>query len=153
MAIRTALGQFSLTFPADGDNRGQAQAAVAGAALLVSLKTMHELAIGEALLEQLAALAGQHGWPRLSRVWVRVGLLSGVVPEALEFAFDALSAGTPAEGAELVLETEPGRFACGHCGEFDLDRLTFACPQCAGPLRLLRASRELSLSGVEVLTS
>lgn len=113
---------------------------------------MHELAISEALLAQLAALAAEHGWPRLSRVWVRIGLLSGVVPEALEFAFEALADGTPAEGAELVLETETGRFACVQCGEFDLQRLTFACPQCDGPLRLLRASRELSLGGVEVVT-
>jgi hydrogenase nickel incorporation protein HypA/HybF len=113
---------------------------------------MHELAISEALLGQLTGLAEQHGWPRLSRVWVRIGLLSGVVPEALQFAFNALSAGTPAEGAELVLETAPGRFACDQCGELDLERLTFVCPQCDGPLRLLRASRELSLGGVEVVT-
>ena len=73
-------------------------------------------------------------------------------PEALIFAFDALSPGTPAEGAELVIESESGRFSCAKCGEFDLERLTFACPQCDGPLKLLRASRELSLSGVEVQT-
>ncbi len=113
---------------------------------------MHELAISEALLEQLVTLAEQHGWPRLSRVWIRIGLLSGVVPEALAFSFEALAVGTPAEGAELVMETETGRFACAQCGEFDLDHLTFACPQCDGLLQLLRASRELSLGGVEVLT-
>ena len=112
---------------------------------------MHEVAISEALLEQLVTLAGQHGWTRLSRVWVRMGLLSGVVPEALEFSFSAMATGTPAEGAELVMETLPGRFGCAACGEFDLERFEFACPQCGGPLRLLKAGRELMISAVELM--
>ncbi|MCX6867348.1 MAG: hydrogenase maturation nickel metallochaperone HypA [Verrucomicrobia bacterium] len=110
---------------------------------------MHEVAISEALLEQLASLVEQHGWSRLRRVWVRLGLLSGVVPEALEFAFSAMSPGTPAAGAELVLETEPGYFDCAVCGELELDRVDFTCPQCGGPLQLVRAGRELFVSGVE----
>ena len=114
---------------------------------------MHEVAISEALLEQLVTLAGQHGWTRLSRVWVRMGLLSGVVPEALEFSFSAMADGTVAEGAELVMETIPGRFGCGACGEFDLERFEFACPQCGGPLQLLKAGRELMISGVELIDS
>ena len=114
---------------------------------------MHEVAISEALLGQLATLAGQHGWSRLRRVWVRVGLLSGVVPEALEFAFTAMSRGTPAEGAALVIEAEAGRFGCAVCGELELDHLNFACPQCGGPLQLLKAGRELMLSAVEPVDS
>ena len=114
---------------------------------------MHEVAISEALLGQLGCLAGQHGWTRLRRVWVRLGLLSGVVPEALEFAFTAMSPGTPAEGAELLFETEPGRFVCAGCGELDLKRLDFSCPQCGGPLQLLRAGRDLFLCGVEPMDS
>ena len=114
---------------------------------------MHEVAISEALLGQLATLADQHGWPRLRRVWVRLGLLSGVVPEALEFAFSAMAGGTPAEGAELVLERGSGRFACAGCGELDLDHLDFSCPHCGEPLQLLQADRELSLCGVEPMDS
>lgn len=112
---------------------------------------MHEVAISEALLEQLVTLAGQHGWTRLSKVWVRMGLLAGVVPEALEFSFAALAAGTVAGDAELVMEIIPGRFACGVCGEFELERMEFACPQCGGPLHLLKAGRELMISAVELM--
>ena len=59
---------------------------------------MHEVAISEALLGQLAALAGQHGWSRLLPGVGPLGLLSGVVPEALEFAFDAMSRRHPRRG-------------------------------------------------------
>lgn len=114
---------------------------------------MHELAICEALVEQLTALAGQHRWSGYSRVWVRVGLLSGVVPEALDFTFGAIAEGTPAEGAELVLETEPGQFNCAVCGEIELSHFGFACPQCDGPLKLLRAGRGLLLTEVDPILS
>ena len=39
---------------------------------------------------------------------LRIGALSGVVPEALEFAFEALRPGTLAEKAELAIESVPG---------------------------------------------
>jgi len=114
---------------------------------------MHELAICEALVDQLTVLAGRHGWSRVQRVWVRGGLLSGVVPEALEFTFAAIADGTPAEGAELVLETETGHFHCAVCGELELDHFGFACPQCDRPLKLLRAGRGLLLTEVEPILS
>lgn len=110
---------------------------------------MHEAAISKALLAQLSSLADQQGWSRLRQVTLKIGLLSGVVPEALDFAFGALSQGTPAEGATLVMRTEPGRFSCGDCGDLELDRLNFICPRCHGPLRLLEAGRDLLLCGVE----
>jgi hydrogenase nickel incorporation protein HypA/HybF len=110
---------------------------------------MHELAICEALVRQLAALAGEHGWSGVSRVRVRVGLLSGVVPEALEFTFGAIADGTPAEGAELVLEKETGWFHCAVCGDLELNHFGFACPKCEGPLKLLRAGRDLYIYEVE----
>ena len=84
---------------------------------------------------------------------LRIGLLSGVVPEALDFAFSALSVGTPAEGAELVMRTDPARFSCEKCGAIDMLELDFTCPRCAGPLSLLEAGRELLLCEVEPVIS
>ena len=116
-------------------------------------ETMHEAAITEALLDKLASLAGQNGWAGILRVKVQLGLLSGVVPEALEFAFEALSRGTSAEGATLMMETEPARFSCHVCGDLDLDRLDFSCPNCHGPLKLLQAGRGILLCEVQPLIS
>jgi hydrogenase nickel incorporation protein HypA/HybF len=114
---------------------------------------MHEAAISQALLDTLASLAGRNGWSRILRVKVQLGLLSGVVPEALEFAFEALSQGTPAEGAALVMETEPARFSCEACGDLNLDRLDFVCPNCGGSLKLLQAGRGILLCEVQPLIS
>lgn len=114
---------------------------------------MHEAAISEALLNTLSSLAGRNGWLRILRVKVQLGLLSGVVPEAMEFAFEALSRGTPADGAALQMETEPARFSCESCGDLDLDRLDFICPNCGGSLKLLHAGRGILLCEVQPLIS
>lgn len=114
---------------------------------------MHEAAISEALLDHLASLADRNGWERILEVNVRLGLLSGVVPAALEFAFQALAGGTPAAEARLVIENDPGRFSCEACGEQVLDRLDFVCPGCDGPLTLLDAGRDILLTGVEARPS
>ena len=70
---------------------------------------MHELALTESLVDRVA---DAHGRPPGHAVHVRVGLLSGVVPEAMEFCFDVVTAGGPLDGATLVVERVPGRIAC-----------------------------------------
>ncbi len=91
---------------------------------------------------------------RASRVHVirlRIGALSGVVPEALTFAFEALVPGTLAEGAQLAIEPVPARFWCAACTrEFQADDLFAECPDCHAPSGELRAGREMELASLEI---
>ena len=48
---------------------------------------MHELSIATAIIERADELARADGTDAVSAVTVRVGELSGVVPDALTFAF------------------------------------------------------------------
>jgi hydrogenase nickel incorporation protein HypA/HybF len=66
---------------------------------------VHELAITESLAELVAERTSGR---RVVRVNVRVGSRSGLVPEAMRFCFDVVTAGTPIEGAELVIEETGG---------------------------------------------
>lgn len=70
---------------------------------------MHELSIAislvDAVCEELPRL-GEHVSVR--RVLVRIGPLSGVVPAALRFAFDAAIEDSPIAGARLEIEEVPG---------------------------------------------
>jgi hydrogenase nickel incorporation protein HypA/HybF len=77
--------------------------------------------------------------------------LSGVVPEALEFAFEALAPGTVAEGARLAVENVPARFWCRRCArEFQADDLLAVCPDCQEASGEIRAGRELELASLEI---
>ena len=95
--------------------------------------------------------ARQAGASRVHLIRLRIGVLSGVVPDALEFAFEALAAGTVAENAKLAIEQVPARFWCPTCTrEFQSDDMFAECPGCHSPSGELRAGREMELASLEI---
>lgn len=65
---------------------------------------MHEAGLMQAALESACEEARRAGAIRIRRIVLSVGSNAGVVDEALQFAFEALSPGTFADGAALVIE-------------------------------------------------
>src|SRR5213075_1457625 len=101
---------------------------------------MHELSIMESALTMVLDRARESGARRVHSVRLRIGALSGVVPEALAFVFEALTPGTLAEGAQLLIDPVPARFWCGDCRkEFQSNDLFAECPECHVPSGDLRA--------------
>lgn len=100
---------------------------------------MHELAVCQALLDQVADVAAGQGASSVSRITVRVGPLSGVEPHLLERAFTVARAGGIAADAELVIETEPVRIRCRRCGgEHGTEANRLRCPDCGhAPVQLI----------------
>ena len=73
--------------------------------------------------------AQKEGANRIVAIRLKIGTLSGVVPDALRFAFDTLTTGTLAEGAGLAIDDVPARFWCGTCAkEFEAGDLLSECP-------------------------
>ncbi|MGB7749164.1 MAG: hydrogenase maturation nickel metallochaperone HypA [Verrucomicrobiia bacterium] len=112
---------------------------------------MHELSIMQSALDQVLEKARQAGASRVHVIRLRIGVLSGVVPDALQFAFEALADGTPAQGAQLLIEDVPARFWCAACNhEFEATRMFAECPDCHRSSTELRAGREMELTSLEV---
>jgi hydrogenase nickel incorporation protein HypA/HybF len=112
---------------------------------------MHEYSIMQSALSQALREARLAGATRVHEIRLRIGVLSGVVPDALQFAFEALTPGTSAEGAVLAIDEVPARFWCAPCGkEFVSANFYSECPDCGQPSNELRAGRELELSSMEV---
>jgi hydrogenase nickel incorporation protein HypA/HybF len=112
---------------------------------------MHELSIMQNALDMALQQARQAGAQRVHTIRLRIGTLSGVVPDALEFAFEALRPGTEAEGASLAIEQVPARFWCSACGrEFQSEDLIAECPDCHKLSGELRAGREMELASLEI---
>ncbi|HWG84499.1 MAG TPA: hydrogenase maturation nickel metallochaperone HypA, partial [Deinococcales bacterium] len=76
---------------------------------------MHEVGIAESIVSIAEAHARHAGASRVERIAVRVGALSGVVPDALEFAFTVARQDTLAAGATLEIETVPVSARCPDC--------------------------------------
>lgn len=68
-----------------------------------------------------------------------VGELSAVEPELLQFAWQAVTTGTPDEGSRLEVEWRPARQTCLKCGEVaerGAGSWLRLCPRCESPLRV-----------------
>lgn len=108
---------------------------------------MHELAIAESVVSSvLQRCPGQH----VSIVRLRVGRLSGVVPEALMFCFELATAGTALAGASLEIEELQGRAHCRTCdSDFAMRDAFLLCDCGSADVRLL-SGRDLCVTSVEV---
>lgn len=113
---------------------------------------MHELSLIERVLEIAAEEAVRGGSIRIHRIVLRVGPLAGVVPEALEFAFEvARSSHNMAAGAMLEVEMLPLRAACGACGlDYEATGVWCECPGCGRADGRLEGGREIELASLEV---
>ena len=119
---------------------------------------MHEAALVQGLLrtalravEEHNARPGARRAGRLTRLCCRLGLLSCVEPQSLRACFELFAEGTPAEGAELVLETAPLACRCEDCGAtFALERRHFLCPACGGERLQFHGGHGLTLMGIDV---
>lgn len=101
----------------------------------------------QSVLEEAGRQAGARGCTVIHLIRLRVGALSGVVPEALEFAFEALKTGTPAAAGRLEIERVPARARCRVCAqEFELEDPAQPCPACAAWDTVLVQGRELELA-------
>lgn len=114
---------------------------------------MHELSIAWSLIEGVAELLSAE--PGVVRtVVVRIGPLSGVVPEALASAFSLAKVGTRLETATLKVETPPVQFRCFECGtEWQSDYpQDLRCPVCGDRRIHVNGGRELEIAAVELET-
>ena len=112
---------------------------------------MHEFSIMEAALETAVQKTRAAGATQIHRLKLRVGKLSGVVPEALRFAFEALKVNTLAAAAEFEIEEVSAVCWCAECAaEFDARNLNYECPRCHQPSGDLRRGKEMDLASLEI---
>ena len=111
---------------------------------------MHEVAIIQGLFEHVDRYGKEYSLDRVTKVVVRIGDMMGVCHDSLRFAFEAVSHGTIAAGAEFVIETVPGKVRCKVCGLEAAagERLQVECTHCGGAV-LIVAGKELDLQTIE----
>ena len=108
---------------------------------------MHELSLCEAIAQKVVDRADGR---RVLTVTIRVGHLRQVVPDAMAFAWEMLTATTQLDGAQLDIEHVPATVACNACASVTtLDVPVFACATCGSRDVSLRSGEELLLVSLE----
>jgi hydrogenase nickel incorporation protein HypA/HybF len=112
---------------------------------------VHELSIVASLFEILEDKAREQKACRVTAVTLRIGRLSGVVPELLESAFETYKKGTLAEEARLEIEVAPFDFRCRSCGGRSfLEEPAMACTACGSKDVELVGGMDIFIEKLEV---
>ena len=94
---------------------------------------MHEMTLAESVLQIVEDAARREGLRRVRAVWLEIGQLASVEPEAMRFCFTAVARDSVAAGARLEILTTAGAAWCSVCSErVALAELGAACPRCGG---------------------
>lgn len=109
------------------------------------------MGIANSILERVATELRRQPATRPTRVGVRIGELAGVDPEALRFAFDALTLNTACAGMQLAVEFCLPRSRCRACScEFEVKNLDPLCPACGSTNAECIGGDELEFAYLEV---
>jgi len=109
---------------------------------------MHEMSITQGIIDICENHAGGR---RVLSVDVEIGELSSVVPDAVEFCFEACSQGTLLQGARLTIFRIPGRGHCLDCGaDTELTAIFGACQRCGSYQVRIVSGEEMRVREIEV---
>jgi hydrogenase nickel incorporation protein HypA/HybF len=112
---------------------------------------MHEVAIMTEAVRMAVESAQAAGAQRVTGLKLRIGVLSGVVPEAMQFAWDVVRRDTMLADARLEIESVPAVCWCVTCQtEFTCQDFLNECPRCHSLSGDLRRGRELEIVAVEL---
>ena len=112
---------------------------------------MHELGIARNILEIVQQSVPSDEEPAVRRIRIKVGQMSGVVPDSLEFCLNALLNDTKMDRADLVIEKIPTVSLCRECGHrFSVDDFVFSCRACSSPNVEVVSGNELEVVDIEL---
>jgi hydrogenase nickel incorporation protein HypA/HybF len=114
---------------------------------------LHEASIAVAIVEEIALRAAAEHIEAVTEVRLRVGVLTSVVPDALQFAWEPATNGTVAEGSRLRIERSALTIACDECAcerTIDSELPIPVCPVCGRSSNRIVRGRELLITAMEV---
>ena len=113
---------------------------------------MHELAVTQGILSVALDAASRVGARRINAIDLVIGDLTSIVDDSVQFYFDILARGSPAEGAALRFRRVPAEGRCLACGaQFTVGtQVVAACPACGSARLLVAGGREFYVESIEV---
>ncbi len=113
---------------------------------------MHELSIAQNIVEIIQEHVPSNGLSLVKNVKMKIGNLAGVVPDSLEFCFDAITDQTPMRNAVLVVEHVPFVVECGRCGKASTSEVgIILCAECGSDETRIVSGNELLVTAIELL--
>ena len=106
------------------------------------------------VLDRALEVCQQHGGTKVTKITLKIGVMSGIVASYVQSFFDVLSKGTAAAGAEIVIEDDPAVFICRKCGaETVYTQLgpEYVCSACGSPALRLTDGYRFQIVSIGIL--
>ena len=112
---------------------------------------MHEMSIAQSVLDIAFGEMERHASLGIKKIKISIGEFSGVVREALEFAFEVLKRDTPAANAAIDIEVLPMTAECDKCGTVhcQISDLNLFCPACGRTL-VITGGRDMTVDYLDL---
>lgn len=112
---------------------------------------MHEMSLCEGLVQTLEAQATAQHFTKVHKVWLEIGALATIEPEAIHFNFPIVARGTLAEDAELITEVVDGEAWCMQCcARVAVRRHGDGCPNCGSYQLQILEGQQMRVRQLEV---
>ena len=113
---------------------------------------MHELSIAMSIVEMAQEEAELRGEVQVQAVHLRLGLLCGVVKEALLSSYEMACEATLLQGSQLLIEEVPVEVFCPQCAVArPVSSIQwFCCPECGAPTPTILRGKELEVVALEL---
>ena len=112
---------------------------------------MHELSIAIGIVELAEREAIKANSNNIESIELEIGDLSGIVIEALDFAWPVAVKGTMLEKANKTIDKISGKAKCLECENlFDIENLYDSCPKCKSHFKDIYKGKELRVKSISV---
>ena len=92
---------------------------------------MHEYSVVQALLEQIEGVAKDNDASKVTKIIVKIGVMSGIEAHLLEIAFNTFKEKTICDGAEFIMNIQPLTIECQNCQKVsELQKIHYCCQKC-----------------------
>lgn len=112
---------------------------------------MHELSIANTIFDIVINEKKTKNLSEIKAIGLNIGAMSGILPDALEFSFDAIKIETPLANTFLEITEIPISGMCNNCHErFNITDYIFSCPQCNSSSIKMEKGQEMDIAYLEI---
>jgi hydrogenase nickel incorporation protein HypA/HybF len=111
---------------------------------------VHELGIAQSIVAQVYRSMAEHDLRSIAMVGVRIGVMAGVMNDALLFSYEAITRDTPLAESRLVIIPDPLMVTCRDCSaRFEAEDWVFECNACGSSRVLTRGGDDLRIAWLD----
>jgi len=112
---------------------------------------MHELSVAQNIIEIIQQSVPEPEWNRVRVVHIKIGAVAGIVPDSLEFSFQAITAESALCNARMITEYIPFLVHCRTCNtDTENDDGFGICGKCGSADIQILSGTELQIKDIEL---